>query len=282
MLQSVKHIGIYSNPKSDKAITIAKQVGNILHSKKISFSIFIKDWAGDFGKITEAWIAGGDGTLNYFINRYPEVNIPLGIFKGGTGNDFANFLYPTQNINRQVDVLLNGKAHAVDAGICNNQLFINGLGIGFDGAIVKDLLSKNHSKSKSSYWYAIIKNLLFYKEKKCYVKCDDNVYDSKKFMINILNGQSLGGGFKVAPMAVLNDGKLDVNIVESIAPLKRLYYVPIIKKGAHVQLSFIKYHQAKKIEVQSVHLLPAHLDGEYFSADHFIIECLPDKFSFIW
>ncbi len=113
------------------------------------------------------------------------------------------------------------------------------------------------------------------------MQCNEQVYKAEYFMINILNGQSFGGGFKVAPKAVLNDGRLDLNMVEKISPLKRLYYVPVIKKGNHIGLSFIKYHQEQKVEIQSACMLPAHLDGEYFSSDHFIIECLSGKFSFI-
>ena len=101
-------------------------------------------------------------------------------------------------------------------------------------------------------------------------------------MINIMNGKTLGGGFGVAPEASLSDGKLDLNIVKEIAPLKRLYYVPIIKKGNHIDLPFIKYRQGDKVEILSPQLLPSHIDGEYFSSDHFIIECLPGKYSFIW
>lgn len=251
------------------------------YNKKKAFSIFFDDWPAAFHEANEAWIIGGDGTLNYFINRYPGVDIPLSIFKGGTGNDFANFLYLNKNVEEQVELILNGKPHLIDGAICNNKLFINGVGIGFDGAIVKDLAAKNKSKSKSSYLYSILKNIFFYKEKECNVQCNEQVYKAEYFMINILNGQSFGGGFKVAPKAVLNDGRLDLNMVEKISPLKRLYYVPVIKKGNHIGLSFIKYHQEQKVEIQSACMLPAHLDGEYFSSDHFIIECLSGKFSFI-
>ncbi len=156
------------------------------------------------------------------------------------------------------------------------------MGIGFDGAIVQHLLSKRKSNGKSSYLYSIFQNIFFYKEKTSTLQFDDQILSGDYFMINVLNGQSFGGGFKVAPQASISDGKLDLNIVQKISPLKRLYYLPIIKKGKHTGLSFIRYHHVSKIEIQSLHLLPAHIDGEYFSSDHFIIECLRDKFSFIW
>jgi diacylglycerol kinase family enzyme len=101
-------------------------------------------------------------------------------------------------------------------------------------------------------------------------------------MINIANGKAYGGGFKVAPKANIEDGLLDLNIVGEIASFKRFYYIPVIEKGKHLDLSFIQYHHTKKVEINSANALPAHMDGEYFSSDHFIIECLPKRFSFLW
>ena len=102
------------------------------------------------------------------------------------------------------------------------------------------------------------------------------------FMINIANGKAYGGGFKVAPKASITDGLLDLNIVGEIASFKRLYYIPIIEKGKHLKLSFIKYHQTGKVEIKASLSLPAHIDGEYFTDDRFMIECLPKRFFFLW
>ena len=101
-------------------------------------------------------------------------------------------------------------------------------------------------------------------------------------MINIANGKAYGGGFKVAPKASITDGLLDLNIAGEIAAFKRLYYIPIIQKGKHLELSFIQYHQTNKAQIKSAVSLPAHIDGEYFTTDNFIIKCLPKRFSFLW
>ena len=101
-------------------------------------------------------------------------------------------------------------------------------------------------------------------------------------MINIANGTSYGGGFKVAPKASIADGKLDLNVVGKIAALKRFYYVPIIEQGKHLELSFIQYYQTGKVKISSPFLLSAHTDGEHFEASEFVIECLPKRFSFFW
>lgn len=283
MQKNRKHIAIVCNPAAGngKALKVANKISNYLNKKNINFSLFTAQWPQLWNETTEIWIVGGDGTLNYFINQYADLQIPLSIFKGGTGNDFHELLYTGLSIETQIERLLKSTVCFVDAGMCNEKYFLNGVGIGFDGAIVKDLLSREKSKSKSSYIFSILKNILGYKEKEYRLAFDGQIISQPCFMINVANGNSYGGGFKVAPKASVDDGKLDINIVGKIASLKRFYYVPVIEKGKHLELSFIHYYQTGKIEISASVPVPSHVDGEYFEADNFTIECLPKRFPFL-
>ena len=100
-------------------------------------------------------------------------------------------------------------------------------------------------------------------------------------MISVANGIRYGGGFQVAPKAILTDGLLDINIVGRISPIRRMKYLPVIEKGEHLDLDFIKYRQTERIIIHSPFKLHAHLDGEYFQADRFDIDVLPKRFSFL-
>ena len=139
-----KHIAIVCNPQAGnaKSLQIADKIAIVLREKAIKHSLFTAHWPQLWNDVTEIWIVGGDGTLNYFVNQYPDIEIPLSIFKGGTGNDFQELLYGTITVEQQIEQVINGSAHLVDAGICNEKYFLNGVGIGFDGAIVKNLLSQ--------------------------------------------------------------------------------------------------------------------------------------------
>ena len=128
--------------ENTKALAATDKVAKILSDKKVSFSIFTVNWPTVWEGYTEAWVFGGDGTLNHFINQNKNFSLPISIFKGGSGNDFHWMIYGDITAEEQVERVLNGTAHPVDAGSCNGNLFLVGLGIGFDGAIVKDLLGK--------------------------------------------------------------------------------------------------------------------------------------------
>lgn len=260
---------------------MADSIAVILKKKSIEHSIFTACWPQNWVDITEAWIVGGDGTLNYFINQYPQFGLPMAIFKGGTGNDFHWLLYGDVSVEQQVETVLAASPLPVDAGLCNNKLFINGVGIGFDGKVVKDLLGKKKN-SKVSYHITVLKNIFRYKEFLCSVNTESFHWGKKCFMISIANGKRYGGGFQVSPNSLINDGLLDTNIVGKIHPLLRLKYMPVIEKGAHLNLPFITYVKSAMVMVKSLKELPAHLDGEAFSATEFNIECLPARFLFLY
>jgi diacylglycerol kinase family enzyme len=101
-------------------------------------------------------------------------------------------------------------------------------------------------------------------------------------MISITNGKRFGGGFRVAPNAIITDGLLDVNIIGTVSPVNRVKYLPVIEKGAHLGLDFIKYKQSERIIIHSSVQLDAHMDGEYFTDNSFDIEILPKRFRFIF
>ncbi|MBB1286753.1 YegS/Rv2252/BmrU family lipid kinase [Flavisolibacter sp. BT320] len=277
-----KNIAILVNPFHAKARSLAIDIEAILQQKKIRYTVFTNNWPTDWMDIMEAWIVGGDGTLNYFINCYPQSKLPLAIFKGGTGNDFHWLLYGNLSTKEQVDRVLKAVPQPVDAGLCNRKLFINGIGIGFDGKVVADLSGKKKRAGKTSYLLTILKNIFRYRSFLCAVSTADFNWGKKCFMISVANGKRYGGGFQVSPQSLVNDGQLDTNIVGRIHPLLRLRYLPLIEKGAHLNLPFITYVKSSMVVVKALQEVPAHADGEAFSATEFAIECLPGRFLFLY
>ncbi|HEY0067043.1 MAG TPA: YegS/Rv2252/BmrU family lipid kinase [Flavisolibacter sp.] len=282
MTGSEKNIALVCNPtiENDKALKAADAVVRILKGKDIKFSIFTQYWPASWEGFTDAWIFGGDGTLNIFINQNPNIKIPLSIFRCGSGNDFHWMLYGEDTLEQQVEKILLGKTRAVDAGVCNGQLFLNGVGIGFDGAIVKDLLGKKKLAGKASYMLSILKNLVAFREKKFQFEANGLSIEKECFVISVANGQRYGGGFLVAPKASLYDSLLDLNIVGRVAPLKRMRLLPLLEKGLHVDEPFVQYEQSAFVVITTPAEAPAHLDGEFVSATRFEIACLPQKFLF--
>lgn len=268
---------------SGKAIKIAAEIQQLLTDKNISSQIFTeKEWDRRMYDFDQVWITGGDGTLNYFVNEYSDIKIPLCIFNAGTGNDFHALLYGKTTIAKQVDHVLASTPKTIDAGKCNDRYFLNGVGIGFDGSVAKSLLGVKKFGGKTSYMLTILKHIFFYKEQQYSILSAQKKTTGKFLMISIANGTRYGGGFLVAPVAKPDDGLLDANLVKPLSLFKRLRYLPVIEKGKHLDLPFVDYYNTKKISVTSERVMQAHLDGEYLEATRFDIEILAAHFNFIF
>jgi diacylglycerol kinase (ATP) len=269
------------NPSGRKAISIRNQVIRKLSELRIPFTLFDKNWPDSLGSFTQAWIIGGDGTLNYFINQYPGFDKPVTIFGGGTGNDFHWMLYGNKTVKEQLDIVLKGNIIAVDAGLCNGRLFLNGLGIGFDGYILRGMQGRKKLLGSFSYFFSILGKIARYRETVCTISADGKKTKKMSFMVSIANGKRAGGMFRIAPLAEISDSRLELLVIGELSFLSRLRYLPVLKKGKHLDLDFIHYNQGSSIQVECEQVLDAQLDGEYFTASVFDVHCLPGKFFFL-
>ena len=258
-----------------RAVAVANQIAARLSAEKISHRIFNDNWPPDFSFFTDIFITGGDGTLNYFVNHYPGIQLPLAMFKGGTGNDFHWLLYGNMSLQEQLELVLTTAARPVDTGKCNGRYFINGVGIGLEGAVVQTLQGKKKRPGKTSFLLSIIKNIFTYRSKTYRINSAEESFTGKKLLVDISNGRRAGGGFHIAPTAKADDGLLDVILADALTPLQRLRYLPVIEKGKHLSLPFIHHYLTKHISIECTETVPFHLDGEYFEAQRFEIEILP-------
>ena len=279
----VKNIAVVCNPtfENARALRIADEIAVQLKRSNVAYALFTSYWPQVWDNFTEAWIVGGDGTVNYFINQYPEFHLPLSVFPGGTGNDLHWMIYEEMKTSEQVEKCLSSAPSPIDAGICNGRLFLNGVGIGFDGAIVKDLLGKKKMAGKGSYLLSILKNILRFDETECSFEFNGKKISQETFMISVANGKRYGGGFCIAPKANVNDGLLDLNIISKIPALKRIRYLPVMEKGEHLDMPFNQHHQVDSVVISTMKEWPAHIDGEFMSSKNFEISVLPKKFLFV-
>ena len=283
MQTGIKNIAILSTQLAGagRAVELANKIISALSGKQIPHSFFKETWPPEFNGFTDIWIVGGDGTLNYFVNNYQDIKLPLVIFNGGTGNDFHWLLYGKISFEEQLQLVLSAAPKPIDLGRCNDKFFINGVGVGFEGEVARSLTGKKKRAGKASFMAMILRKIFSYRSTSYRIIGDDKIIASKKYlMIDISNGSRAGGGFHIAPQAKADDGLFDVVLVDALHPLKRLRWLPVIEKGKHPGLSFIHISRVKKIIIESDSIIQSHLDGEYFSAQKLEIEILPGKLLF--
>ncbi len=277
-----KKIGIFVNGLAgkSKALKVLESIATFLKEKNILHAVYINAWPKIYDDISEAWIVGGDGTLNYFINYFPDIKIPLVLFKGGTGNDFAWKLYGDISLAEQLELVLKAEAKPVDAARCNDALFINGVGIGFDGEVLESINTIRLFGGHLGYLMIVLKKIFTFKEYFFKIKSDVFSGSDKYLLLMISNSSRTGGGFHVSPLASITDGLLNLITCEKLSIIKRLRYLPVIEKGKHLQLPFIKHVTGKSFVIECEQELPAQLDGELIRAKTFNIEIQAGLFLF--
>lgn len=176
--------------------------------------------------------------------------------------------------------MLSAAPKPIDLGKCNDKYFLNGAGIGFEGAVVKSMSNKKKLPGKTSFMLTILKKIFFYKEAYYKVTCDEIYIKKYLMLLSVMNGRRAGGGFKIAPESAADDGWLDVVTVHRLNIFMRLRYLPVMEKGKHLKLPFITYFRTKKIIIEGSVPVEAHLDGEYYTTAKMEIEILPGKLLF--
>lgn len=283
-LKTEKNIAIVCNPLAGagRSVSLADALAEKLKEKKIENTTFKDAWPQHFDCFTDVFISGGDGTLNFFINKYPGIKLPLVIFKGGTGNDFHWLLYGNKTMEEQLETILQSDPKPVDIGKCNTKYFINGIGIGFEGEVAKALTGKKKHPGKTSFLLTILKKIFTYQSKNYSIGSAEQTLSGKKLLVDISNGRRAGGGFHIAPQAEADDGLFDIVIVDALNSLQRLRYLPVIEKGKHLHLPFIHYFRLTNINLESDRLIQYHLDGEYYEAQKLEIQIQPAALNFLF
>ena len=122
---------------------------------------------------THVIIAGGDGSVNEAINGLDDFNRPFGILPLGSGNDFVKNLPRSSGL----EYLLSDNHIEVNIGKCNNRLFLNGVGAGFDGQIILNMLKqKTLFKGHAAYYYHVIKILSSFRERSIKYSLDGETF----------------------------------------------------------------------------------------------------------
>lgn len=228
---------------------------------------------------TDLLVIGGDGTLNEAINGMgAHRKVVLNVISTGTGNDFIKAINVGTTIPQQLDTLLHGTEHTIDLGVCNDRLFHNGVGIGFDGQIVADMKQKKRPWLLWGHWaylYRVLRILSSYRERELSFTIDGQKLTKKVLLLTIANGTTFGGGFKLTPSAVVDDGLLDVCLIEKISPVRRFFNVGKLSSGKHVSLDVVSSFKAREIRIEADKNQWMHIDGELMGHPPFDIRIEP-------
>lgn len=172
---------------------------------------------------------GGDGTHSEVVGGVvrdrpgPEA-ITVGILPAGTGGDFNRMLMAARSLQEQAERLLHGTPHPIDVGILQyrtpddeqaERVFLNEASLGLSGRVCEYVDGSRRLLGSATYFTATLRALATYRPAAVRLALDgQDVGEFELGAVMIANGQFAGGGMHFAPDAVLDDGMLDVTVIE--------------------------------------------------------------------
>ena len=223
------------------------------------------------------FVAGGDGTLNEVLNGVAKVKDALatttfGLIPLGTGNDFATALGLPEDVATALDILLQGRTVAVDVGHLNERYFVNVSAGGFI-AEVSDAVDPQLKSiaGKLAYLIGGAQVLLDYEPVGAWLRVvaeDDRVMERELNlqMFAVCNSRMVGGGRLIAPHALIDDGLLDVCLVEGMPTLEFIGLLTRVSSGDHIEDERVTYFRARALDLRFNRTTKVNTDGEVLEA----------------
>jgi YegS/Rv2252/BmrU family lipid kinase len=230
---------------------------------------------------SDLMIVGGDGTINEAINGVRNKQLAVSVISFGTGNDTIKHIQNRFDFNSQIESAFNGSIKKIDVGVCNERLFLNGVGIGFDGKVVERMAAKGKKfQGYFSYLAEVLRILLTYREREITATFNNNTIQEEILLMTITKGTTFGGGFKINPYALNDDGLLDICIIGNVPKWTRINYVLKMKDGGHRKMNAVSFHKSSNVIIEENPALVAHMDGESIGSPPFDIKILPKEINF--
>jgi YegS/Rv2252/BmrU family lipid kinase len=208
-------------------------------------------------------VAGGDGSLHYAARGLAGSDCALGIIPTGTGNDMARSLGIELDPLKAAERALGAKPRRIDLGSVERQLYLGVAGIGFDGEVNKFVNEMQRGfGGPLAYPYALLRTLWRFRAPKLRIEHDGGTFEGRAMMAALANSPCFGGGMRIAPEAVMDDGLLDLVIVEEIPRLLLLALFPRVYRGSHVKHPSVHYLRVSRARVGADRPLTFFADGE--------------------
>lgn len=228
------------------------------------------------------FVAGGDGTVNEAVSGLAAAGVldrvAVGIIPLGTGNDFAAGLGIPNDIEAALDVLLRGRELRVDLGQVNGRVFVNTSGGGFIAEVSVAVTPQLKTiAGRLAYLIGGAQTLMAFEPVHATLTLEPGGrrLEHELYAFAVCNSRLIGGGRLIAPEAVIDDGLLDVCLIEAMSALEFVALARRVADGEHVKDPRVYYAQAASIAIDLSRDVSINTDGEVFEGRHCEYRVLP-------
>lgn len=179
---------------------------------------------------------GGDGTIGEVANALIGTDVELAVISMGTGNDIARSLgLPLNDLSASLIMAFEGEARPVDMGRERDRAFLSVLGLGFPAVVAAEANRFTWLKGPPAFFAAVYKAVHRLRAVPLVIELDDLTLDMECAAVMIQNTPYTGGGLLMAPGARVDDGLLDVVVVDDIGKKDLMVNFPKVYSGRHLE-----------------------------------------------
>jgi diacylglycerol kinase (ATP) len=242
--------------------------------------------------VTRVVVGGGDGTLSEVVTGLLDAGLggyaEIGILPLGSGCDFARSVGVPPGVEDAISLMRDGSRARVDAariqyrghdGNPRTSYFLNEASFGLAGLTVAlvNRIGKRFGP-RAAFALGSVGAILRGCEPDVSIRVDERtVFEGRIAMVVAANGRHFGSGMQIAPDALVDDGALDVVIIERLSRLRLLARFPSLYRGTHLRYPEVHHHRGLRIEarLRGSDYAPLDVDGEAVGMLSATIEVLP-------
>jgi YegS/Rv2252/BmrU family lipid kinase len=216
---------------------------------------------------------GGDGLVGVLADALRDLpGAVLGLIPGGRGNDLARVLGIPDQYQAAAAIIADGHGRPVDLGLVVGQpparwerAFVGIASAGFDSDANRIANEAPSWLGSLVYAYAALRALVSWRPARFEVELHPSGERLRftGYSIGAANSRAYGGGMRAAPDAMLDDGLLDVVVLESVGKVRFLIGIlPKVFRGTHVHEAGVKVFRAHEISLSSDRPFTMYADGD--------------------
>lgn len=222
------------------------------------------------------YIVGGDGTLHQLLQVFVYSEHEIVVLPLGTGNDFCHAMTNEKNPIKLLKQSLSLECQKVDTILMNQVYYLNAACFGLDQVIASSVHEVKPipliPKSKS-YIVSVLRNVFKYQKQYVEIRTPQEIlYQGKVTLCTVNNAIYYGGGFPITPHALLQDGLMDICVVDDVPLRQYPHLISLLLKRKLAQRKEVHYFKEKELFVKCDGA--CNVDGEKYeeSTYHFVIQ----------
>jgi YegS/Rv2252/BmrU family lipid kinase len=210
-------------------------------------------------RLVLAW--GGDGTINEIASALAFGEVPLGIIPGGSGNGLARELGVYSHPDRAIADALQAAPRPMDMGEIDGRLFANMAGVGFDAHIASRFATASR-RGFVGYAGITARALRSYVSQRYRITVGGVETEHRAILVTIANSAQFGNNARIAPGARVDDGELDLVVLEERSRIATLRQLPRLFNGTADRFRGCTMRRVREVTIESDQPMTYHVDGE--------------------